>query len=272
MLESIIHIAEAEHFLAKPELTLAVNSVLSIGSGIIMASVAFCAAGTSSFVPTRGSKLMFVEACVPARCCTRSTGLPMSRVIMRMPSPSEPGAAEKGSDLSVKGRLNATLGEPEDASANSSGLGRKEYLLVCLATAVAGSPTLGLAGALFLPLSLVTEAPLLLAAGAGLFSAALIDLGRSALLSSEILYRGEFLGVAVYLSSFAILSALQETSVGEKTLQSRAADLEQTRDVDDETEEGSDSDEKRRSARVAAELRDWDAQLQRVDPDTRRDN
>lgn len=188
-----------------------------------------------------------------------------------MPSPLEPEASESGSELSVKGRLDAAVGEHDDSSANSGGLGRKEYLLVCLATAIAGSPTLGLTGALFLPLSLVTEAPLLLAAGAGLFSAALIDLGRSALLSSEILYRGEFFGVAVYLSSFAIISALKEASVGENNLQSRAADLEHTRKTDDDHEEALDSEEKRRSAGVDGALRDWDARLQRVDSDTRRD-
>lgn len=191
---------------------------------------------------------------------------------MKMPSPPEPEDFGTGSKVSVKRRLNSAFGELADASPDSSGIGLKKYLLVCLATAIAGSPTLGLAGALFLPLSLATEAPLLLAAGAGLFSAALIDLGRTALLSSEILQSGETLGAAVYLSSFAILSAFTETSVGEESLQSRPAGIERSKTSDDKNGDGPDSEEKRRSDIVDGALREWDARFQRVDPDKRRDN
>lgn len=193
----------------------------------------------------------------------------MSRVDMQIRSPREPDASSTG--ISAKSKLDAELGgEREGTSLNNGSLGRKEYLLVCLATAIAGSPTLGIMGALFLPLSTITEAPLFLAAGAGLFTAALVDLGRSALLSSEVLQSGELLGAAVYLSSFVVLSSLKETTVGDAGLESQtSADIEQARS-EDKVWDGSDLDDKKKSDTVVRALQDWDARLDGGDKNSRR--
>lgn len=191
----------------------------------------------------------------------------------RMSLPSRPPTSDRRT--SEKGPRSSPACRPGLIdSLDDSGVGRKEYLIVCLAAAFAGAPTYGASGAALLSLCAFTGAPRYLAAGVGLFAAALLDLGRISLLPSDVQRQvvpgGELLGIAVYVLGFATVFALRNGFDDDTPERERAETVERVGMPDDRLKGASDLETSRTESGGSVDsvlsdteaLRDWDTRLQ----------